>query len=143
MLSSPLAEQVVRLLPTLKNTGQDSVYLGPCPFHMGALSSLVVDYSSESASCLSCGYGASFQTLVDDLNTETGATNPSPEQTGNPAINLPNFGKSYSYLLTEEVGLSIHNHLFKKKVRQLNSAVEQLARLVSKMKDWVDPSQER
>ncbi len=140
MLSPRLADQVSTLLPALKITGQDFVFIGPCPFHSSQLSSLVVDYGANSASCSTCNYGECIQTLVDDLQTTPSDSNPSLQTKKSLEVGPPGVGTRYGYLLTKEVSQSIHNHLFANKVKELSSAVNQLSQLVARMKLWIDPA---
>lgn len=140
MLSPHLAEQVTTLLPALKTTGQDFVFIGPCPFHSEQLFSLVVDYGADSASCLTCHYGESIQTLVNDLQTTTSDSNASQQTKSLLRVGPPGVGTRYGYLITKEVSQAIHNHLFANKVKELSSAVNQLSQLVARMKLWIDPA---
>lgn len=140
MLSPHLAEQVTTLLPELKVTGQDFVFIGPCPFHPDQLSSLVVDYGADSASCLTCSYGKNIQTLVDDLQATPSHSKASPQTKRLLEVPPPGVGTGYGYLITKEVSQSIHNHLFANKIKELNSAVKQLSQLVALMKLWIDPA---
>ncbi len=140
MLSSHLTKQVNALVPSLKNTGQSSVFLGLCPFHTGKLSSLVVDFGANSASCLTCGYGKNIPAMVGDLLSQETSSSDSSQRKPRPVARPPVIGSSYGYLLTKEVSQAIHHHLFSSKVKELNSAVKQLAQLVSLMKLWIDPA---
>lgn len=140
MISHHLSEQVASLLPSLKNTGQNFVSLGPCPFHTDKQSNLVVDYSTDSASCLTCDYGENIQTLVEDVKTLPSLSNlPQPSENRR-AFYPAGIGTRYGYLLTEEVSQSIHKHLFASKVKELNAAAKQLEQLVALMKTWIDPA---
>ncbi|QPJ60470.1 MAG: hypothetical protein G3M70_00620 [Candidatus Nitronauta litoralis] len=140
MISPHLAEQVASLLPSLKNTGQRFVSLGPCPFHSGNPSFLVVDYSTDSASCMTCNYGESIQTLVEDIKALPSETTAPSAKESSIEFAPPGIGTRYGYLLTEEVSQSIHKHLFAKKIKELNAAAKQLAQLVALMKLWIDPA---
>jgi hypothetical protein len=140
MLSPHLAEKVTSLLPALKTTGQDFVFIGPCPFHSEQLASLVVDFGADSASCLTCHYGENIQTLVDDIQTTPSDSNAPFQSKSLLEVGPPGVGTRYGYLITKEVSQSIHNHLFANKVKELNSAVKQLSHLVALMKLWIDPA---
>ncbi len=139
MISHHLAEQVAGLLPSLKNTRQNFVSLAPCPFHSDKPSSLVVDYSTDSASCMTCNYGKNIQALVEDIKAlPSQSADPLPEKIL--AVGPPGIGTCHGYLLTEEVSQTIHKHLFANKVKELNAAAKQLEQLVALMKTLIDPA---
>lgn len=138
MISNPIAQELIKNLPPLKHFAPGSIYLTRCPFHTGETPSLVIDFEQDGAVCLQCGFGGTTALLRAELGEkQNGQASPLRKRNGG-SQNLSIPWDNYGHLVTEEVSQAIHGHLFSSKVKELNSAVEQLAQLVSRMKLWID-----
>ncbi len=135
-----LIGQVSSLIPSLVKVSDTPTYKGKCPFHSSQLPSLVVQPGLDTVFCLSCHYGGSVEALLEDLKRQGPHTEtPAPGGLDQTTIYQAPMD-SYGHLLSEEVSYAIHHHFFMNKVKQLNQAVDHLAKLISKMKFRIDPA---